>query len=303
MFSVTSFHGLEPIISLTHSHALNNFLFFPSIYIQIPQYCYYITGNFGETGWLGINEVLKSVPQNIIQSSVAKMNEHYLLNADYDERLYTMCHELGHGYGLPHTDENFNNKDLGNCLDYTNRPSNNLRPGLANCNRLLEMYGAVNVGRNRKTRTLRYRSDAEMYEDFESDFEEEKDELSESESTTYYDDDSRYYFEDARSQYPNMTAEYEKAMEELYYDISQGNIISKQQQQQQDQDQEQQDEDNNDNGEEEEITTTTITNVKRGKWRCLREHPRGGDFSRRLNDGFILEVHVLFPLSSSSSTR
>ena len=231
------------------------------------------------------------------------MNEHYLLNADYDERLYTMCHELGHGYGLPHTDENFNNKDLGNCLDYTNRPSNNLRPGLANCNRLLEMYGAVNVGgRNRKTRTLRYRSDAEMYEDFESDFEEEKDELSESESTTYYDDDSRYYFEDARSQYPNMTAEYEKAMEELYYDISQGNIISKQQQQQQQQqDQEQQDVDDNGNSEEE--IPTTITNVKRGKWRCLREHPRGGDFSRRLNDGFILEVHVLFPLSSSSSTR
>ena len=230
------------------------------------------------------------------------MNEHYLLNADYDERLYTMCHELGHGYGLPHTDENFNNKDLGNCLDYTNRPSNNLRPGLANCNRLLEMYGAVNVGRNRKTRTLRYRSDAEMYEDFESDFDEENDESSESESTTYYDDDSRYYFEDARSQYPNMTAEYEKAMEELYYDISQGNIISKQQQQQQQQqDQEQQDVDDNGNSEEE--IPTTITNVKRGKWRCLREHPRGGDFSRRLNDGFILEVHVLFPLSSSSSTR
>ncbi|MGK3761237.1 MAG: hypothetical protein ACI8RD_013555 [Bacillariaceae sp.] len=223
------------------------------------------------------------------------MNEHYLLNADYDERLYTMCHELGHGYGLPHTDENFNNKDLGNCLDYTNRPSNNLRPGQQNCNRLLEMYGAVNVGR-RSRRTLRYRSDAEMYEDFESDFDdgtedEESESTKTSTTTTYYDDDSRYYFEDARSQYPNMSAEYEKAMEELYYDISQGNIISKQQQEQQ--------QGNEEDDDEEEIPAT-ITDVKRGKWRCLREHPRGGDFSRRLNNGFILEVHVLFPPSSST---
>lgn len=97
-------------------------------------------GNYGDTGWLGINEIIKTQGRGIIQSSIAKMNEHYLLNADFDERLYTMCHELGHGYGLPHTDENFNNKDLGDCLDYTNTPKNNLRPGIANCNRLLGMY-------------------------------------------------------------------------------------------------------------------------------------------------------------------
>ncbi|KAL3924347.1 MAG: hypothetical protein SGILL_001099 [Bacillariaceae sp.] len=106
-----------------------------------------ITGNYGDTGWLGINEVLKSVPDQIIQSSVAKMNEYYLNNAGYDERLYTMCHEVGHGFGLPHTDENFNNADLGNCLDYTNRPKNNLRPGEYNCNRLKTMYGTVDGNR------------------------------------------------------------------------------------------------------------------------------------------------------------
>jgi hypothetical protein len=54
--------------------------------------------------------------------------------------------KIGHGFGLPHTDENFNNADLGNCLDYTNRPSNNLRPGEYNCNRLKTMYGTVNGG-------------------------------------------------------------------------------------------------------------------------------------------------------------
>merc|ERR1712238_156196 len=122
-----------------------------------------------------------------------------------DERLYTMCHELGHGYGLPHTN---------------------------------------------------------------------------------YNDDARYYFEDARSQYPDMSAEYEKAMEELYYEISQGSVLSPPKQQ-----------------EENEIEENTIDEDilpidVRGKWRCLREHPRGADFSRRLNDGFILEVHVLFPSSS-----
>jgi len=78
-----------------------------------------------------------------------------------------------------------------------------------------------------------------------------------------------------------MTAEYEKAMEELYYEISQGNVLSSPQQQQE-------------NENDEDILPIDV----RGKWRCLREHPRGGAFSRRLNDGFILEVHVLFPLSS-----
>jgi hypothetical protein len=33
----------------------------------------------------------------VIQSSVAKMNEYYLRNANYDHRRFTMCHEIGHG--------------------------------------------------------------------------------------------------------------------------------------------------------------------------------------------------------------
>lgn len=234
-------------------------------------------GNYGETGWLGINEVLKTVPQGIIQSSVAKMNEHYLLNADYDERLYTMCHEVGHGFGLPHTDENFNNKDLGNCLDYTNTPKNNLRPGAANCNRLLEMYGNIDgtvdldldvrrrrVSQKRAQRGLRYRSDAEIYED--------------------ETDDSQYYYMYGRSEYPDMTAEYESAMKELYYEIEQGIFSDRQQQEEA-------------LSYEEENGGISIDNRDkrgRGKWRRLREHSRGGDFVRRLNDGFALEVHVLY---------
>lgn len=72
------------------------------------------------------------------------MNEYYLRNADYDRRLYTMCHELGHGLGLPHTDENFNNANLGNCLDYTDNPASNTQPGDINLERLRELYGDAN---------------------------------------------------------------------------------------------------------------------------------------------------------------
>jgi len=99
--------------------------------------------NFGDTGWLGINEIL-SFDNGFVISSVAKMNEFYLKNAAYEKRQFTMCHEIGHGFGLPHTDENFANADLGNCMDYTNRPENNMKPDISNYNRLASIYGTVN---------------------------------------------------------------------------------------------------------------------------------------------------------------
>lgn len=98
--------------------------------------------NFGDTGWLGINEIL-SYEGGFVISSVAKMNEFYLKNAEYPKRQFTMCHEIGHGFGLPHTDENFNNVDLGNCMDYTNQPENNMRPDASNYIRLADLYGTV----------------------------------------------------------------------------------------------------------------------------------------------------------------
>ena len=64
------------------------------------------------------------------------------------------CHELGHGWGLPHTDENYWNRDRGDCMDYTMRPRNNLEPGQYNCDLLQELYGTVggtnNGGRLRR---------------------------------------------------------------------------------------------------------------------------------------------------------
>ena len=72
--------------------------------------------NFGETGWVGINENSVETGSNRITSSVAKMNEYYLRNANFYHRRFTMCHEIGHGFGLPHTDENPYNKNQGNCM-------------------------------------------------------------------------------------------------------------------------------------------------------------------------------------------
>jgi hypothetical protein len=96
-------------------------------------------GDYGDTNWKGINQVL--ISKGWIISSIAKMNEFYLGSASFDQRRYTMCHEIGHGFGLPHTDENFYNKDLGNCMDYTNNPSVNKSPDTGNFEVLSDLYG------------------------------------------------------------------------------------------------------------------------------------------------------------------
>ncbi len=51
--------------------------------------------NFGKTTWVRINE--NSLLDNVIVSSIAKMNMYYLWSGDFDHRRFTMCHEIGHG--------------------------------------------------------------------------------------------------------------------------------------------------------------------------------------------------------------
>lgn len=69
-------------------------------------------GNYGDNGWRGLNTCI--IVGETIVSSVAQMNEFYLQDASDEWKQYTMCHEIGHGWGLPHTDEEFWNRDLGN---------------------------------------------------------------------------------------------------------------------------------------------------------------------------------------------
>ncbi|KAL7559976.1 hypothetical protein ACA910_022464 [Epithemia clementina (nom. ined.)] len=99
-------------------------------------------GNYGNTHWKGINEVLID-GNGFIVASAARMNEFYLGNNDDDQMQYTMCHELGHAWGLPHTDETFGNPDLGDCMDYTNNPQTNRQPTIRNFVFLWNMYGTV----------------------------------------------------------------------------------------------------------------------------------------------------------------
>ena len=60
--------------------------------------------------------------------------------------------ELGHSFGLAHTDEIFGNPDLGNCLDYTNNFAVNKHPDVSNYETLAGMYGEAGGRRHRQLR-------------------------------------------------------------------------------------------------------------------------------------------------------
>jgi hypothetical protein len=49
----------------------------------------------------------------------------------------------GHALGLAHTDESFDNKDLGNCLDYTDNMDANKHPDQGLYDTLLDLYGPI----------------------------------------------------------------------------------------------------------------------------------------------------------------
>jgi len=111
-------------------------------------------GEYGRNiGWQGLNEVLffedVTAGTKIIVSSVAIMNDSYLSRKSDAQKLYVMCHELGHGFGLPHRDERTWNRDLGSCLDYTNNYRVNMRPDTdVDFQNLVNMYGTIGGARN-----------------------------------------------------------------------------------------------------------------------------------------------------------
>lgn len=79
---------------------------------------------YGNNGWLGIAQIWITGGEHITQA-ITKVNDTYFSTPTYNTpawRRLVMCQELAHDFGLDHQDENFNNPNLGSCMDYTNDP-------------------------------------------------------------------------------------------------------------------------------------------------------------------------------------
>jgi hypothetical protein len=97
---------------------------------------------YGSTGWLGIASISVTGGTHITQGTV-KLNDTYFNTATYNTpawRNLVTCQEVGHTFGLAHQDENFDNANLGTCMDYTNSPSTNQHPNQHDYDQLVSIY-------------------------------------------------------------------------------------------------------------------------------------------------------------------
>ncbi len=105
---------------------------------------------YGPTGWLGIAQIW--VDGDHITRAVAKLNDTYHNSAPYNTdgwRDNVMCQEVGHTFGLGHQDENFNNGNLGTCMDYTSNPDGppaNRAPNAHDYEQLEAIYAHLDDG-------------------------------------------------------------------------------------------------------------------------------------------------------------
>lgn len=102
---------------------------------------------YGKNGWLGIASVWAS-GAHITQATV-KVNDSYFSTAKYNTPAWknlVMCQEIGHTFGLDHQDENFDNPNLGTCMDYTSDPSTNQHPNQHDYDMLETIYSHLDSG-------------------------------------------------------------------------------------------------------------------------------------------------------------
>lgn len=109
---------------------------------------------YGNNGWLGIASISITGGEHITQCTV-KLNDTYFNSPTYNTtawRNLVSCQEVGHCFGLDHQDENFNNANLGTCMDYTNNPSTNQHPNNHDYQQLQTIYshldGSTTVGQS-----------------------------------------------------------------------------------------------------------------------------------------------------------
>ncbi len=114
-----------------------------------PRSCRATTGrvevcnaSYGGTGWLGVASISITGGTHITKGTV-KVNDTYFDTAKYNTpawRNLVMCQEVGHTLGLDHQDENFDNANLGTCMDYTSDPSTNQHPNAHDYAQLESIY-------------------------------------------------------------------------------------------------------------------------------------------------------------------
>jgi len=105
------------------------------------------SATYGSNGWLGLASIWIS-GSHITQGAV-KLNDSYFNSAAYNTpgwRHLVACQEIGHTFGLDHQDENFNNTNLGTCMDYTSNPygaPSNEHPNKHDYDELVTIYSHV----------------------------------------------------------------------------------------------------------------------------------------------------------------
>lgn len=99
---------------------------------------------YGNTGWLGIAQIW--ISGSHITTAITKVNDTYFNTSTYNTpawRRLVMCQEIAHDLGLDHQDENFNNANLGSCMDYTSDPDgplSNEHPNLHDYSQIEAIY-------------------------------------------------------------------------------------------------------------------------------------------------------------------
>jgi hypothetical protein len=88
---------------------------------------------YGNNGWLGIAQIW--ISGGLIVQATTKLNDTYFNTSTYNKpawRRLVTCQEVAHDFGLAHQDENFDNANVGSCMDYTSDPAGTLEGQLSN---------------------------------------------------------------------------------------------------------------------------------------------------------------------------
>ena len=85
---------------------------------------------YGQRQWIGLATIWLS--NGHISQGITQLNDSYFDMPFYNTpawRAAVACQEIGHDFGLDHPDENFDNVNLGTCMDYTRAPQGGVYNG------------------------------------------------------------------------------------------------------------------------------------------------------------------------------